>query len=158
MTPEEYETYMRSIPLDTTVISADEIDGIPGDSEVVRILLHGYTVDRDDFFVGCRHTASRETQIGRAVSAPHGLIWKWQHEWPPQALVPNKRVFPERTDFEFASILRVRCRDYGPTMLPYNHYWSGWEPAQLPREHNPNQPWNPTMPEYVRGTMDRSKI
>jgi hypothetical protein len=154
MTPEEYESYHEEAPI--PVVRGFEVDPIP--MEGVRILLHGYESDRSNFFVGVRYNretgAPGEPEIGRAVDASHGLVWVWQEEWYANQLVPHKRIFPERTDYAFVTMVRDRITDplrVAP-MLPYDHEWAGWDPERLPKDANPGKPWAPLRVDYAAGT------
>lgn len=155
MSPDEYEQYYAEQPEEKGYLRAEEIPGVPEGGKV-RILLHGYEFDRSNFFVGIRYNVENgDAEIGRAVDAPHGLVWVWHEQWLPSQLNPRKRFYPERTDYVFASMLRDRLREDMAPMLPYDSEWAGWDYSRMPSDHNPGNPWSKRDCEYAEGTKIR---
>jgi hypothetical protein len=147
----EFEVYRTTEKEERNTIAAEEIDNIPALG--VRILLHGYTAPREDFFVGVRRSPKTGVrEIGRAVG--DGLVWEWQTVWPAYLLDPKKRVYGERTDLAFMMLLRDRCEHVASVVEP-NEDWPGWERKRLPKIHIPARPWDPQYCEYAEGTKIR---
>lgn len=98
MNKEQYETHFSG-NAKAQVISVDMLT-----SKVPRTLMYGYNCDRDTFHL----YLDKDGQF-------HSLYYKHPNdlashkaaiELAPDECVPNKRVYPERCDFEFCTLLR----------------------------------------------------
>jgi hypothetical protein len=82
-----------------------------------RTLLYGYTCDRDSF-----HVYLRDGKIHRFVYQERGEIVPLHHRaedgWELNDLVPDKRVYPESTDYVLA--LRLRRSGVQVPYLPFD--------------------------------------
>ena len=100
----EYE--LSSVQQATPRVSVEDLaDRTP------RVLLRGYDVERRDFVVTLTADGFKREAEGTTTTAP---------EWAAIELAPNKRIFPEPTDFEFASLLVNR--GVSLTFLPFGHF------------------------------------
>lgn len=63
-----------------------------------RTLIYGYTVERDTF-----HVYVRDGVIHRFVYQHDGstLYYGYRDEWIAELLVPDKRIYPQYSDYEF---------------------------------------------------------
>lgn len=153
----EFEVYRSTQKANRHIIYASEIGDVP--EHGIRILLHGYTAPREDFFVGIRRNPqSRKPEIGRAVGTPSngfGLVWEqWQHSWPSYLLDPKKRIYGERTDLTFMLLLRDRTEHVASVVAP-DPDWPGWDRDRLPKTFVNTRPWAPEPAEYAEGTKIR---
>lgn len=95
---------------ETVTVHIDEIS-----DQNDRTLLYGYTVDRDTF-----HVYIQDGEIHRLIYAYGGepISHISGSELAATDLQPNKRAYPEWTDFEFALLLKTRGVD--PNLTNYS--------------------------------------
>ncbi|MBD3004629.1 hypothetical protein [Streptomyces sp. 5-10] len=90
----EIKIPLKSVPK----IRADDFIGAD------RTLLYGYTCNRNTWHV---YLQAGEIHLLVYEDVNKRIIWHQQHEiWDSQSLVPDKRVYPESTDFQFARMLQ----------------------------------------------------
>ena len=92
----DYDQYLSltDVELDEPKISVADLPGPD------RTLLYGYDTARNTW-----HVYIKNGEIHRVISMMGGPIGHLSRvEWNPADLVPNKRVYPERTDYEFARL------------------------------------------------------
>lgn len=78
-----------------------------------RTLLYGYTCDRDNF-----HVYLEEGLIYRLVYRSGAVVsYQGREKWTIRELVPDKRAYPESTDYTFG-LLAATYRIY----IPYTAY------------------------------------
>lgn len=104
MTKEQLEIIQAEVVESAPTVSAKEIF-----NHQPRTLLWGYTCDRDSFHVyldgmGFIHRVTYMKTSGEDVLLSHVK----GTELEAKLLVPNKRVYPEATDFEFAKLLKEK--------------------------------------------------
>lgn len=121
MTIEEYATLIATHEIDP-IIKVSDLNG--GD----RTLLYGYDIDRDTWHIYLkdgrihRHIYSH---IGDEENKLRTLVHEQQESWIVSNLIPNKRAYPERTDYEFARIVTERGGD-----ISFTTYDEDVEPKQ----------------------------
>lgn len=100
---------LRAIEHQPTTVSVDDL----GETALLtRTLVYGYTAERDTFHVWL--TAGG--LIGRTIYSYEGgvLFHDVRREWPVEDMIPNKRAYPQYSDYEFARIIKSR-HEYGIT-------------------------------------------
>lgn len=100
MNQQEYEAYLTSDELDS-LVHVSQLKLTTGADE--GTLAYGYTTDRYDWHAWLRHG-----ELHVAVFAHAGFpLWHEHDEHQPsQLLVPNKRVYPDTVDLNFALLMR----------------------------------------------------
>lgn len=94
---------LTAIKNQPVTISVDDL----GESALQpRTLVYGYTAERDTFHVWLTPTG----HIARLIYSHDGsvLFRDVRSEWPVEDMIPNKRAYPEYSDFLFASIIKSR--------------------------------------------------
>lgn len=119
MNRDEYRSLLAR-PTGVPVISAADLeskirDFLP-DSTIPPMftLLYGYTLKRDTF-----HVYYDDGQITRHIYNSDETIQdlsRWV--WPAEDLVPSKRVYPDRTNYVFARMLKDLGIDIPWTVMP----------------------------------------
>lgn len=88
------------------------VDNVPGAD---RTLLYGYTCDRRSF-----HIFKLSGELHRVIYDHNETVY--EHTWGDRLVardcIPDKRVYPESTDFIFAKLLKRR--EVNPTFLPFS--------------------------------------
>ena len=108
MNREECES-LRTIEAVEPTVHASEIEAPIG------LLLDGYTTERNTFRVYLGHGEL----VVEILDYQDNIIFSESREsWDVQDLVPNKRIYPENTNFEFVSLLRARGAEFA--VLPYD--------------------------------------
>lgn len=79
-----------------------------------RTLLYGYTCQRSTF-----HVYLKDGEIKVAIYKRLEDMWEWKVEYNNE-YIPDKRIYPERTDFEFISLLMQRGVDVMSHMLEWH--------------------------------------
>lgn len=108
MLKSEYDELTTVHVFDPT-ITVDDLDD-PSD----RLLLYGYTAERETFAVAIRGGAICRTII-RWHESP---VWMTEERWHVDWLYPKKRVYPEDSDAAFIRLLRSKGAN--PDILPWN--------------------------------------
>lgn len=126
MNVEEYATLIATTPVDPTIKVADLTGGD-------RTLLYGYDIDRDTWHIYLKDgMIHRHIYSLRSYSEVYGhpvirtIMHDMQESWTVVDLIPNKRAFPERTDYEFARIVKERGGD-----ISFTTYDDDIEPEQF---------------------------
>jgi hypothetical protein len=103
---EEYE-YLQRNPESAPLIRATDL---PNNRED-RTLLYGYTVERTTWHVYLKDGLIHRIEYRSDAKGPYmvGVCHGVQKAWAPRRLLPDKRAYPERTDYQFARL----CRDAG---------------------------------------------
>lgn len=86
-----------------------------------RTLLWGYTTDRDSF-----HVYMKGGVVYRIIYSAQSQPYVERALEDPDLFVPNHRVYPDASDFEFCRLLL----DLGVNHIPFLRYNSGREPTQ----------------------------
>lgn len=95
MNQHEYEALQKT---ESTLISADLLR-----NKSARTLLYGYTLERDTWHVYLDENGKIQTvKYGYGEDAPINAInVSWNEEY-----IPSKRLYAEKCDFEFCSLLK----------------------------------------------------
>lgn len=99
-----------------------------------RTLLYGYTVARDTF-----HVFLRGGLIHRAVYRYNGEAsgdFEAKALWDAQALIPDKRLYPEACDAEFCALLLTKKGIF----LPFTTFNTERTPKQFHGWTSPTEP------------------
>lgn len=79
-----------------------------------RTLLYGYTCQRSTF-----HVYLKDGEIKVAIYDHLEDMWEWKVEYNNE-YIPDKRIYPERSDFEFVSLLMQRGVNVMAHMLDWH--------------------------------------
>ncbi|MGD1524229.1 hypothetical protein [Vibrio owensii] len=102
MTIEQLKEIEAEVTESAPTVSAHEIF-----NHQPRTLLWGYTADRDSFHVYLDGTGIIHRVIYTRAGGEHVILSHMKGiELKAELLVPNKRTYPEATDFEFAKLLK----------------------------------------------------
>lgn len=97
MNQEEFQS-LSDLSTDERVITGDDLTG-PS-----RVLIYGYTVDRDTFVTRYDENSNTITVTIRPGKYDEASYSPTMNE----GFVPNKRCYPDRCDYEFCKLLIER--------------------------------------------------
>ena len=108
MNLQEYKTLQKT---ERTLISADLLR-----NKSARTLLYGYTSERDTWHVYLDENGKIQTvKYGYGEDAPINAInVSWNEEY-----IPSKRLYAEKCDFEFCSLLKQQDIDLNFTTATF---------------------------------------
>ena len=114
MTKHEYNLFQNMQPAEKT-ISVGELR-----NKSDRTLLYGYDTDRNTY-----HTYLKHGRLNHVVKTGNKTISSVHDEssLPLEGLVPNKRLYPERCDLEFCSLLKEKDVAMTFTTFSENNDW-----------------------------------
>ena len=104
MTREEYEALQRIMRIDSKIRVTELLDLTP------RMLIYGYDCDRNTFSLSLIETPNGGLEFERKlVKYPDTVLeYTTTKEINIHSCVPNKRIYPDRCDFEFCTLLHNR--------------------------------------------------
>ena len=92
MTKEEFEQFYET---DDSYITVDDLTNTSP-----RDLIYGYTKDRETFILQLDDGGSFVRHYGSGESTMKEIL--------PEICIPNKRVYPDASDYEFCTLLKER--------------------------------------------------
>jgi hypothetical protein len=108
---------LKNTPITFRMVAASDIKGSD------RTLAYGYTCDRYTWHAYLQSDLIHVLVYSESIGKPDRIIeYAGHNRWTPKDLIPDKRIYPESMDKEFAYILLDRGVDVPYTTFDVDRY------------------------------------